>query len=129
MDNIDGTWRFVRAKAWDAAGTPRNSHFNDQRMGRIVIGGGRIAVMMIDWRPDVPGGEARDYGGYTGTYTFDGKQLVTTVDAAPHADRVGTKQPRGVRFEDGLMVLIPPPREVDGVLEHRELAWEKISDV
>jgi hypothetical protein len=129
LDNIEGTWRFVRATARDGDGNLRDSHFNDQRMGRIVIGGGRIAVMMIDFRPNLPAGEKRDYGGYTGTYTFDGKQLVTTVDAAPHADRVGTKQPRGVRFEDGLMVLIPPPREVDGVMEHRELAWQKISEV
>ena len=98
-------------------------------MGRIVIGGGRMAVMMIDWRHDVPGGQKREYSGYTGTYTFDGKQLVTTVDAAPDASRIGTKQPRGVRFENGLMILIPPPRVVDGVTEHREIAWEQVSDV
>jgi len=62
------------------------------------------------------------------SYTYDGKQLVTTVDAAPDPGRFGTKQPRGVRFENGLMILIPPPRVVDGVTEHREIAWEKVSD-
>ena len=84
-------------------------------MGRIVISGGRMAVMMIDWRHDVPGGQKREYSGYTGTYTSDGKQLVTTVDAAPDPSRIGTKQPRGVRLENGLMILIPPPRVVDGI--------------
>ena len=98
-------------------------------MGRIVIGGGRMAVMMIDWRNDIPGGQKREYSGYTGTYTYDGTHLCTTVSAAPNPDRLGTKQPRGVRFENGLMILIPPPRVVDGVTEHREIAWEKVSDV
>ena len=36
--------------------------------------------------------------------------------------RIGTKQPRGVRFENGLMILIPPPRVIDGVTEHREIS-------
>jgi hypothetical protein len=34
-----------------------------------------------------------------------------------------------VRFENGLKILIPPPRVVDGVIEHREIAREKVSDV
>jgi Lipocalin-like domain len=98
-------------------------------MGCIVIGGGRLAVMMIDWRHDVPGGQKREYSGYTGTYTYDGKQLVTAVDASPAPDRIGTKQVRAVRFENGLMILIPPSRVVDGVTEYREIAWQKVSDV
>ncbi len=76
--------------------------YDGQGMGRIVIGGGRMAVMMIDWRQDVPGGHKREYGGYTGTYTYDGKQLVTTtVDAAPDPSRIGTKQPRGCGSRTG----------------------------
>src|SRR3954451_18234263 len=106
MDSIEGTWRFVRAVVRDDAGKPRPSPYEGQGMGRIVIGAGRMAVMMIDWRQDVPDNQKREYSGYTGTYTYDGKQLVTTVDAAPVADRIGTRQPRGVRFEDGLMILI-----------------------
>jgi hypothetical protein len=129
MDSIEGTWRFVRAVARDDAGDPRPPPYDDQRMGRIVIGDGRMAVMMIDWRHDIPGGQKREYSGYTGSYTHDGKQLVTTVDAAPDPSRIGTKQPRGVRFENGLMILIPPSRVVDGVTEHRQIFWEKVSDV
>ena len=129
MYTIEGTWRCARAMARDDAGNPRHSPYDGQSMGRIVIGGGRVAVMMIDWRHEVPSDQKREYSGYTGTYTYDGKQLVTTVDAAPIADRIGTKQPRGVRFENGLMILIPPPRVVDDVTEHREITWEKVSDV
>jgi len=81
MDTIEGTWRFVRAMARDDAGNPRPLPYEGQGMGRVVIGGGRLAVMMIDWRHDIPGGQKREYSGYTGTYTFDGKQLVPGVKA------------------------------------------------
>jgi hypothetical protein len=111
--------------ARDEVGNPRPLPYEGQGMGRIVIGGGRMAVMMIDWRRDIPGGQKREYSGYTGTYTYDGRQLVTTVDAAPDPGRIGTKQ----RFDNGLMTLIPPPRVVDCLTEHREITWEKASGV
>jgi hypothetical protein len=129
IETIEGTWRFVRAMVRDEFGNPRPSPYEGQGMGRIVIGGGRMAVMMIDWRCNIAGDQKREYIGYTVSYTYDGKQLVATVDAAPDPSRIGTEQPRGVRFENGLMILTPPPRVVDGVTEHREIAWEKVSDV
>jgi hypothetical protein len=85
--------------------------------------------MMIDGRQDMPAGEKREYGGYRGTYTYDGEQLITRVDSAPDASCIGSDQIRGVRFEDGLMVLRPPPRGQGGALEQRELSWEEISSV
>ena len=88
-----------------------------------------MAVMMIDGRKDMPAGEKREYGGYCGTYTYDGKQLITRVDSAPDPSRIGSDQVRGVRFENGLMVLRPPPRGQGSALEQRELSWEKIADV
>ena len=60
-------------------------------MGRILIGGGHVAVMMIDRRHDVPGGQKREYSRCIGSYTYDGKQLIP-VDAAPDPGRIGTKQ-------------------------------------
>ena len=70
-------------------------------MGRIVIGGGRMAVMMIDWRLDVPSGHKREYSGYTGTYTYDGKQLITTVGVRARSGPDRARSTRGVRFETG----------------------------
>ena len=61
--------------------------------------------------------------------SYDGTQLVTHVDCAPDPSRIGSDQPRGVRFEDGLMILRPPPRQIGGTVEYRELTWEKLSDV
>ena len=59
MDTIEGTWRFVRAVARDDVGNPRPSPYEGRGMGRIVIGSGRMAVMMIDWRHELPGDQKR----------------------------------------------------------------------
>ena len=52
--------------------------------------------------------------------------LSTRVDASSDASRVGGDQVRHVRFENGLMVLAPPRRLYAGVMQHQELAWERI---
>jgi hypothetical protein len=130
MENIVGTWRLVRAVTRDASGKELTPPYDGQGMGRIVIGAdGRMSVMMIDGRQEIPAGQKREYSGYSGTYSYTGTRLVTHVDCAPDPSRIGSEQPRGVRFENGLMILQPPPREVGGVVEHRELTWERISPV
>ena len=130
MTDIVGTWRLVRAVARNADGKELPVPYGGQGLGRIVFGAdGRMAVMMIDGRKDMPAGEKREYGGYCGTYTYDGEQLITHVDSAPDASRIGSDQTRGVRFEGGLMVLRPPPRGQGDTMEQRELSWEKISSV
>lgn len=130
MNDIVGTWRLLRAQAWDADGKPVNPPYDGQGIGRIVFTAeGRMAVMMIDGRKEIPAGQKREYSGYCGTYSFDGKQLITHVDTAPDPSRIGTDQVRGVRFEGKLMVLRPPVRMQNGVAEQRELTWERISEV
>lgn len=130
MRNLVGTWRCVRVVSKDQNGNALAPPYGGHGIGRIVItDDGRMSVMMVDGRASMPEGQKREYGGYSGSITFDGTKLVTTVDTAPDPARVGTQQPRGVRFEGDLMVLIPPPREINGVTEHRELTWERISPV
>ena len=129
MTSVVGTYRLVRAVSRDANGNALPAPYGGHGMGRIVLSAdGRMMAAVCDGKPGSDGGK-REYGGYCGTYTFDGKQLVTHVDGAPDPSRLGTDQVRGVRFEDGLMVLQPPPRTIDGHEEHRELYWERISDV
>jgi hypothetical protein len=130
MTEIVGTWRLVRAQSQDENGKELPVPYGGQGLGRIVFtADGRMAVMMIDARKDLPAGEKREYGGYCGTYSYDGRQLVTHVDSAPDPTRIGTDQARGVRFENGLMILRPPARRYGGGMEQRELSWEKIADV
>src|ERR1051326_2879210 len=128
MESLVGTWRLVRAVSHDSKGDPLPAPYGDHGMGRIAItADGRMMAVVCDGRPGESG--KREYGGYCGNYTFDGKQLVTRVDGAADASRVGTDQVRGVRFENGLMVLRPPPRAYGRGIEQRELYWEKIADV
>jgi hypothetical protein len=86
-------------------------------------------AVVCDGRREIPDGGARDYSSYCGNYTFDGKQLITRVDAAVERSRIGGDQVRDVRFEGELMVLRPPVRSNGGATEQRELYWEKIADV
>jgi hypothetical protein len=130
MRNIIGTWRLVRAEARDADGNILPPPYDGQGLGRIVFGAdGRMAVMMIDGRKELPPGVRREYSGYCGTYSFDGTRLVTRVDTAPDPSRIGSDQVRGVRFDGELMILRPPPRGQGATFEQRELTWEKIADV
>ncbi len=128
MQDITGTWRLVGGVSRDPQGGPLAPPYGPQPMGRIVFGADRrVLVAVCDGRARLPAGMQREYGGYCGDYTFEGSTLTTLVDAAPNPALVGTRQVRQVRFEGERMVLTPPPREIDGVLHHRELAWERIS--
>ena len=130
MNELTGTWRLVRAVSRDGDGKELPPPYDGKGIGRIVFtSDGRMAVMMIDGRAEIPAGQTREYSGYCGKYTYDGTTLVTHVDTAPDPSRVGSQQPRGVRFEGALMVLRPPARVVGGVTEQRELTWEKISEI
>ncbi|MSP04692.1 MAG: hypothetical protein EXR05_05510 [Acetobacteraceae bacterium] len=130
ITDIVGTWRLVRAVSRDEHGKELPPAYDGKGLGRIVVtADGRMAVMMIDGRATVPGGEKREYSGYSGTYTYNGTQLVTHVDCAPDPSRIGTDQVRGVRFENGMMILRPPARQLGAVTEQRELSWERISEI
>jgi hypothetical protein len=129
--DIVGTWRLVRAEAFDAEGKPQPAPYGGTPLGRLILGAnGRMMAMTGDGREVVPAGQAREYNTYAGNYKFDGKQLVTRVDACSNPAYMGTDQVRGVSLEGGLMVLRPPLRPQFGrPPEHRVLYWERISPV
>ena len=128
MADIVGTWRLVAATARDAAGNPLAVPFGPQGMGRVVFtADGRMIAVLCDGRPELPRGTTRDYSSYCGNYTFDGRTLVTRVDAASDPARIGSDQVRDVRFEGEHMILRPPPRPGAGGPEQRELTWERIA--
>lgn len=132
MKNVTGTWALVKATTVAPDGMRSTTPFGGEKaMGRVVLDAdGRMMAVIVDGRPSVPGGQQREYSSYCGNYTFDGKQLITRVDAASDPARIGTDQVRDVRFEGDLMVLRPPLRSYMGKpAEQRELYWRKISDV
>jgi hypothetical protein len=127
---IIGTWRLVAAAARDADGNALPAPYGPNGMGRVVFtADGRMMAVLCDGRPDLPPGVVRDYSSYCGNYTFDGKRLVTRVDAALDPSRVGSDQVREVRFEGDRMILRPPPRRTSTGVEQRDITWERIAPV
>ncbi len=125
-----GTWRLVRAEAVNAEGKPVAPPFGGENViGRVVLtADGRLSASIVDARAVIPEGETREYSCYAGAYTFDGKTLVTTVDACSDPARMGTKQVRDVTFEGDLMVLQPPLRSYgDKPAERRTIWWKKLA--
>ena len=132
MREIIGTWRLVKASSADAQGKPLPPPYGGEKgMGRVTFNAdGRMMAVLCDGRSTLPAGEPREYNSYCGNYTFDGRVLVTRVDAAKDPGRVGGDEVRDVRFEGKFMVLRPPFRGVGHrAPEQRELSWEKIADV
>lgn len=132
MTSIIGTWRLVKASAADGEGKPLPPPYGGEKgMGRVTFNAdGRMIAVLCDGRPELPPGEPREYNSYCGNYKFDGRQLVTRVDASKDLARIGKDEVRDVRFEGKLMVLRPPFRpSLNRPPEQRELWWEKISDV
>ncbi|MBL6598964.1 MAG: lipocalin-like domain-containing protein [Alphaproteobacteria bacterium] len=131
MRDVVGTWRLVDGVATTDAGEPMAPPYGGEKaMGRVTLNAdGRMVAVLCDGRVDIPEGETRDYTSYCGQYTFDGETLSTRVDACSDPARFGTDQVRQVSFDGDLMVLRPPPRVIDGVVQHRVLRWEKIADI
>lgn len=131
MKGIVGTWRLVQGTSTTEDGTPMPPPYGgDKAMGRVTLNAdGRMVAVLCDGRVALPEGERREYTSYCGTYTFDGKQLITRVDACSDPARFGSDQVRDVSFEGDLMVLRPPVRVIDGVAQQRVLQWEKIAEV
>jgi hypothetical protein len=131
MTSIVGTWRLVRAEAFDAKGKPQPAPYGGAPTGRVMFtSSGRMMAMTGDGRQEARADQIREYNTYAGNYTFDGKRLVTRVDSCSNPAYMGTEQVREVSHECGLMVLRPPVRAYVGrPPEQRVLYWERISDI
>jgi Lipocalin-like domain len=129
VGSIVGTWRLAMTRAHDDAGKPMHAPYGPHPMGVVMFSAdGRMVAVLCDARPRLPAGEAdREYSSYCGNYTFDGSTLVTRVDAASDVSRLGGEQVRRVRFEGDRLVLMPPPRPWRGVMQHREMFFERIA--
>ena len=126
---IVGTWKLVDSSARDEHGNALPKPYGPKGMGMVTLTAeGRMMAVLCDGRASLGDGETRDYASYCGNYTFDGATLTTRVDASALVRlAVGGDQVRGVRFEGERMILTPPPATLRGVLQHRELHWERIS--
>ena len=129
MHDITGTWCLVRARATAADGSPLPPPFGGERvLGRLVLtADGRMMSAISDGRPALPAGEKREYSSYCGNFTFDGRRLITRVDAASDPARLGTEQVRDVAFDGEILILRPPMDGHWGEVQQREIHWERIA--
>ncbi|MEK9594495.1 MAG: lipocalin-like domain-containing protein [Rhodospirillaceae bacterium] len=128
-DDVFGTWALVRTEAVATDGDQMPAPYGGPAaMGRLTLAAnGRMIAVICDGRTGLADDAAREYISYCGAFTFDGKQLITTVDAAADQGRLGSKQIRQVDFEDDLMVLRPPAKSYGGKPEQRVLYWRRIA--
>ena len=126
---IVGIWKLVDATSRDPDGKLMPKPYGPKGMGLVTLNAeGRMMAVLCDGRTTLPDGTTRDYASYCGNYTFDGTTLVTKVDAASAARiAIGSDQVRKARFEGKRMVLTPPPVMLNGVMQHRDIYWERSS--
>lgn len=127
-EELLGTWRLVEYHNRRPDGTEVEASFAEA-MGVIHIDpGGRMVVVLTDGRRDLPPAtKERPFSAYTGLWEFDGDELRVAVDASAWPHFIGSTQVRGVRYANGRLSLIPADVVVDGVVNHREVVWEKIA--
>ena len=130
-EELLGTWRLTGYHNRTAEGVELPPSFGTHVIGVMHFdANGRMIVALADGRPEPPAnGARRQFSAYTGTWTFKGDSVDVDVDESAWAHFVGTVQVRGVRFNNGRLSLIPANVVVDGVVNHREVVWEKVDSV
>ena len=127
MDPLVGIWRLVDSRAWDEQGNRLPMPYGAHPIGQIAFSNGRTLAAVCNGDGDVGAGNKRAFSSYGGPYDFDGTTLTTHVDIASDPTRIGGKQTRGViMIGEDRMVLHPPTRPYGGVVQRRELVWERI---
>ena len=125
MDPLEGIWRLIDSRAWDAhdrLSAPYGAH----PLGQITFSNGRMLAALCNGDAGAGLRGDRNYSSYGGMYTFDGTTLETLVDVASNRSRIGSRQVRSVVMMGQQMLLRPPQRFYAGSLQRRELVWERV---
>ena len=131
--SIVGTWGLTGGTRTAADGTLQPPPYGGSTgLGRVALTqDGRLMCVLCDMRRDIPAGAQREFNSYCGTYTFDGRRLVTKVFANSDPSRLSEDQVREVHLEGKTMILRPPARAAAAgePVVQREVRWERIADV
>jgi hypothetical protein len=124
MNALTGSvWRMTDVRTYDDKGREQPFPLGPQAVGVISFETERMIGAIGDARAPAPPGEPpRRYASYTGSYRFDGSELVVDVDAASSPDLMG-QQVRGVRFEGEARMILLPPRNGNLTVE---VGWERL---
>ena len=98
MKSIDGIWQMIGTESIGANGEALPPPYGGASgMGVIHVQEGRLTCVLCSNEP-LPPGQTPEYNSYCGTYTFDGKRLVTSFGTISRPDRTETDQTRTVFF-------------------------------
>ena len=125
MQTLAGTvWRLIEAHRFDEAGREMQP-IGPNPMGFILFEADRMLGAVVDGRADLPSGiESRFFVAYSGTYRFDGNQLVTQADSASSPSLL-VDQVRRIRFVSATQMIATPISGVPGQTG-TELTWERV---
>lgn len=126
-----GTWRLVEYHNRTADGKELDQSYGPEFLGLFLFApNGRLFVTIADGRLKLPVHvKRRPFSAYTGQWRLEGDLLKVDVDESFLTPFVGTTQVRKASFVNGRLHLIPDSIVVDGILNHRELVWERIGPI
>ena len=119
----------VHTECIDADGKLLAAPYGPEGMGLLSLNtNGRLICVLCEGGQETVESQAREYNSYCGFYQFDGKQLITRVDACSNPQWIGSDQIRDVSFENSVMVLRPVKGSGPDSPGQRVLHWAKLSD-
>lgn len=138
-EKLWGTWRLVAFTRTDAAGhsgdvfgkEPRGylTYGRDGRMFVVIVASDRPRPEDASRTTDLDRAQLfRTMIAYTGSYTFDGKDVVHHIEVSANEAWTGTEQVRHVKLEGRRLVLTtePTPSAFDGKRDVRQLVFERV---
>jgi hypothetical protein len=130
MDPLIGIWRLIESTAWDEEGANLGAPYGANPIGQISFTTeGRMLAALCngDAEPRRDGGcdVDRGYSSYGGFYELVDTILTVSVDMASDKSRIGGQQIREAILEGDRLLLRPPMRLYGGIVQQRELVWER----
>jgi len=126
LGELDGIWRLVEARAWDERGAPLPPPYGVRTFGTVQIQNGRMLAVLCNGDAELSPGRPREYVSYGGPCRFNGEVLETQVELSARADWLGGIQSREAELQGDHLVLRPPLRDYGGIVQRRELIWERV---
>lgn len=125
MESLAGTtWRVVEVRAFDGAGR-KLQPLGPHPIGLVIFEAERMLGAITDGQVSLPpDSPPRFFLAYTGTYRFDGTELVTQADDASRPELV-VDQIRRIHFESPTRMVMIPVSGVPGQ-SGIEVVWERI---
>ncbi len=125
MQTLAGTmWRLIEARRFDEA-DHEIQPIGPNPMGFVLFEADRMMAAVVDGRTEQPPGiEPRFFAAYSGTYRFDGEQLVTQADSASNPSLL-SDQVRHIRFVSATRMIATPISGVTGQTG-TEFTWERV---